>query len=294
MITDTIIQNKVASVIKLSIITPVYNASGFINNFISALLEQEFKEWEIIFLDNFSTDNSADLINRYSSIDSRITLHCEKDNGIYDAMNKGIDLAKGDWLYFMGSDDLFYDNQVLKNLFQHSLDNIDVVYGDVCWMPSGVIEKGEWTPNIFINRNINHQRIFYRKTLFEKIGNYNIQYKIAADHELNVRIFCDEKIRKQYLQIIVAKYNSEGCSARKTDEKFWQDWDQIIYRNFKDLLPRKMIFGSLGIYCRFLIDKKNYIKALKIIAKVFFNTMSFGFIWLMIKYSFQSKLKRAE
>lgn len=193
----------------------------------------------------------------------------------------------------MGSDDLFYDNLVLKNIFQNLDDKTDVVYGDVCWRPSGIIEKGEWTPEIFINTNINHQRIFYRKSLFEKIEHFNINYKIAADHELNVRIFCNDKIRKQYLSIIVAKYNSQGFSANKTDEKFWEDWDRIIYKNFKTILPRKLIFGSLGTYCRHLIEKKQFFKALKITAKVFINTLSFGFILLMIKYTLKSKIKYA-
>ena len=269
--------------IKLSIITPVYNAAGFINNFIKALKDQEFQEWEIIFLENCSIDNTADLIRNFSSNDSRIILITEKDKGIYDAMNKGIDLSKGEWLYFMGSDDLFYDNQVLNNIFQHLQDDIDVVYGDVCWIPSNIIEKGEWTPEVFIKTNINHQRIFYRKSLFEKIEHFNINYSIAADHELNVRIFCNDKIRKQYLPITVAKYNSQGFSANKTDEKFWEDWDRIIYKNFKKYLPKKIIYLNLGIYCRYNIYQKNHIKSLRLISKIFYNTFNLGFTLLLLK-----------
>ena len=284
MITDTIIQNKVASVIKLSIITPVFNAAGFINNFIKTLKEQKFQEWEIIFLENCSIDNTADLIRSFSSNDSRIILITEKDKGIYDAMNKGIGLAKGEWLYFMGSDDFFYDEMVLSKISKYLNPSSDIVYGDSLWVPEMIEEVGEWSHTNILYQSINHQRIFYKRNLFSNEIKYNINYKVAADHALNIRLFCDKNIVKNYFPILIAKYYSGGYSRNKIDESFWDDWDLTFYNHFKGILPKKIIFSSLGIYCRYLIDKKKYNKFFRILIKIFLNTFSIGVSLLILKY----------
>jgi glycosyltransferase involved in cell wall biosynthesis len=122
--------------IKVSIITPVYNAGIYIEGFLQSLQNQTYKNWEVLFLNNYSKDDTAKIIKKYAIRDPRIKLITDADNGIYDAMNKGVLAANGDWLCFQGADDCFYDNTVLEIIFKESyLDDADIVYGDVCWVP---------------------------------------------------------------------------------------------------------------------------------------------------------------
>jgi glycosyltransferase involved in cell wall biosynthesis len=272
----------------VSIIMPVCNAEKFVGQALKSIAAQTFREYELLLIDGMSTDSTALIIRNMMAADSRISLYIEKDQGIYDAMNKGVLLAKGDWVYFMGADDEFYNENVLNNIVSHLTSKNDIVYGDSIWMPENKKEQGQWTADLFIKANINHQRIFYRKTLFEKFGAFNTKYKVAADHELNIRFFCNCQIKKQYISEIVANYHSCGFSARKTDVAFYEDWDRIVLKNFRTYLPKKLIYGSQGTYIRYLIDKRENHQALKLLLKHFIRTRSLGFAKLMLQYYLKS------
>lgn len=254
---------------------------------------QRFTDYELLIMDNNSTDGSIAYIAEIQKQDNRIKFFSGSDSGIYDAMNKGIALAGGQWLYFMGADDRLAGTDVLQQLQPYLLEDWDMVYGDCIWMPEGRPEKGEWSYEQFIKVNINHQRIFYRKILFEKYGGYNTQYKIAADHELNIRFFCNNYIQKKYVPISISHYHSGGFSANKFDHSFWKNWDAIFLKNFKPHLSAKKIYGSLGTYIRQLADEGKTMQALKLIGKNFIHTGSPGFIKLMLSYMISSKKKHA-
>ena len=277
------------SKVLVSIIIPTYNSIAYIPKAIDSILAQNFKNFEILIVDNLSADGTLDCIEKYKLNDDRIKLHTEKDDGIYDAMNKGIALAKGEWLYFMGSDDTLFDADVLVKVAEYLTLENDIVYGDSIWKPGGIKETGEWNYETFIEANINHQRIFYRKTVFEKYGLFNTKYKIAADHETNIRFFCNEQIRKKYIPVTVCNFYSGGFSANKIDEVFWADWDEIFLKNFKPYLPKKILYGSMGTYIRYLADKKKYSKALATLGKHFYHTRSLGFVKLMLHYFVKNK-----
>jgi len=268
----------------VSIIIPTYNSIGFLSKAVDSILSQNFKDFEIVIMDNLSVDGTADLIEQYKKKDNRFRLFRERDYGIYDAMNKGIDQAKGDWLYFMGADDTLFDENVLSSIAMHLTAENDIVYGDSLWIPENFKEAGEWKYETFVKANINHQRIFYRKNVFKQYGGLKLKYKIASDHEMNIRFFCNKNIRKKYIPVTICKFHSGGFSANKTDEVFWNDWDEIILKNFKPYLPKKIIYGSLGIYVRYLINKHQYIKAIRVSGKHFYHTGSLGFVKLMVNY----------
>ncbi len=277
----------------ISIIVPLYNSEIFVKSFLNKLLLQSFRNYELILVDGKSTDNTLKILKEYKSNFKNINIFSESDKGIYDAMNKGISNAKGEWLYFMGADDSFVNENVLQNVSPFLNAESDIVYGDSVWMPENIKEEGEWTYPVFINRNINHQRIFYRKELFQQYGGLNLKYKIASDHELNIRFFCNEAIRKKYIPITITEYYSGGFSAHKIDKIFWDDWKKIVYKNFKSHLPKKVIYSSLGFYCRYCIYQKKYAKAFKNILAVFIHTKRLGFLKLMGSHFIKSLSKNA-
>jgi glycosyltransferase involved in cell wall biosynthesis len=263
---------------------PVYNAEKFIIRALETIAAQTFQEYELLLLDAVSTDTTMYFVQKKMATDHRIRMVSKKDNGIYNAMNEGIRLAKGEWVYFMGADDGLYDENVLGNIVQYLTSENDIVYGNSIWMPENIKEEGEWTANVFIKANINHQRIFYKRILFEEFGAFNTRYKVAADHELNIRLFCNSQIKKQYVSVTVANYHSCGFSAQKTDEAFYEDWDKIVLKNFRPYLPKKIIYGTQGTYIRYLFDKKENYKALRLLLRHFMRIRSLGFVKLMLQY----------
>lgn len=273
----------------ITIVIPVFNARKYLEQLLAHVLNQTFRDYEILFLDSYSTDGTTEILQTFQETGDRIKLVLEKDKGIYDAMNRGIELARGEWLYFMGCDDAFFNENVLQVISSQLTKENDLVYGDVLWMPEHQLEKGECSPGTLFSRNINHQRIFYRKEIFQQYGGYYLQYKVASDHELNIRFFCNTGIRKKYIPATIAKYHSGGFSADKVDEMFWNDWKKIFNENFALHLPKKLMYEKLGWYCRYLIDMHQYSKALPIFFDVFIHTFSPGFVKLTITQFFKSR-----
>lgn len=273
----------------LTIVMPVYNAEVYMEKALENVLAQTFRNYELLILDSLSTDNTKKIIEKKQTTSSVIRLISEKDKGIYDAMNKAISSARGEWVYFMGCDDGFFDATVLQNISPYLTNDHDLVYGDVLWVPDEKKEEGECGLADLINRNINHQRIFYRRILFQQQGGYDLQYSIASDHELNIRFFCNEDIRKKYVPLTIARYHSGGFSANKVDEVFWTNWKEIFRKNFAQHLPIKIMYEKLGWYCRLLIDQQQYAKAIPVFFDVLVHTFSPGFVKLTMEQYFKSR-----
>jgi glycosyltransferase involved in cell wall biosynthesis len=272
----------------LTIVMPLYNAEQYIDKALQNIAAQSFHNYELLVLDAVSTDNSIAIVQAKQLNDARISLQSKKDKGIYDAMNKGIAQAKGEWIYFMGCDDAFFDTDVLTRIATHLTSDHDLVYGDVLWVPDEIPEQGICIPEDLVNKNINHQRIFYRKTLFSQYGAYDLQYRVASDHELNIRFFCNNSIKKKYVPIMLTRYHSGGFSANKTDKIFWKNWKQIFRQNLSFHISEKVMYEKLGWYCRYNIDTHQYGRAFVLFWDVLIHTFSPGFVWLTAKHFFRS------
>lgn len=268
----------------VTIIIPTYNAADDIEQALHSVFTQGFEHFEILIVDGLSTDRTIAKIRSLYGTDPRLSIHEAKDNGIYDAMNKGISLAKGDWVYFLGADDRLATKDVWEQLSPYLILENDIVYGDCIWMPQNIKEEGEWSLEVLLKANLNHQRIIYRRSMLKKFGSFNTKYKIAADHEMNIRLFCKMELRKKYVSITVAKYNSLGLSSRSRDLVFIEDWRLIFPANFENHFPMKMIYNSDGAYLRLLIDKNFYGKALIVLCKHLYYTRNIGFLKLIIIY----------
>ena len=210
----------------ISIITVSYNSESTIRRTIESVFNQNYDKLEYIIVDGGSNDNTLNIIKEYSSGIAKII--SEKDNGIYDAINKGIVLAKGDVIGILNSDDVFYNNNVIFNIaatFKHN-EYLDSVIGDIIF----INKKGKthryyssrnWTPNKFEwGLMPPHPSFYCRKSIFNKFGLYRLDLKIAADFELMMRYLLLNKISYKYLPEIFVKMNLGGASTKDLKGKF--------------------------------------------------------------------------
>jgi len=224
-----------------SIIIPTYNSADKIGIAVESLLSQTFTDFEIHIVDGLSTDDTMQILRLYAQKDQRVTFASEEDNGIYDAMNKGIDRANGQYLYFMGSDDALFSPDVLQRIWeQASKTNAAVLYGsvkidgDTGWAKDGDIYAGPFNLHKLIWQNICHQAIFYNRKVFKKTGYFNTAYRICADWDFNLHCFA--RFRFQYVDIVVALYFGGGVSGVKEDTAFMENKLSNIIRYFQNKL----------------------------------------------------------
>lgn len=207
---------------KLSIITINRNNENGLRKTITSVLNQSWSDFEYIIVDGASTDNSVDVIkNDISSVseglNSRIQFISEADTGVFNAMNKGIVMAKGDYLLFLNSGDFFVDNNVLSNVFCVMRET------DILSCSCRVSKNGEqvfittpptnYTFGFFYNNSLAHQATFIKKDLFNKFGLYREDLKFMGDWEFFVRTIVIAGASTQNIDVILTDYNMEGISS---------------------------------------------------------------------------------
>lgn len=212
-----------------SIIIPTFNSAKTVQKCIESVIYQTFTNFEVLIIDGVSSDNTLQIASDFS--DSRIKILSEPDKGIYDAMNKGIKLAKGSWLYFLGSDDSLYDENVLEAVvIEIHKHKVDVIYGNVLMKPSNRIYDGEFTYEKMQTVTLCHQAIFYKKKIFKDFGLYNIRYKVLADHDMNLNWLFSSKHKNLFIDKIIAQYSESGFSSYFIDKEFEKDFNQKLFK----------------------------------------------------------------
>lgn len=207
----------------ISIITTTYNAGKLLEYTICSIKEQTYSNIEYIIIDGNSTDNTLSIIKNNSSIINKII--SENDSGIYDAMNKGLDLATGDFVIFMGAGDVFYSKYTVEKVV-NKIKNFDsVYYGDVNLGKNKKRYWGKFNKTKICITNICHQSIFYPKIIYKNYR-YSNKYKVYADYHLNLVLY--NKFKFQYLNEIITFYNIEGYSSYTKDPNFIKDEKRII------------------------------------------------------------------
>lgn len=214
--------------IKLSVIIPVYNSAEKLIATLNSLRKLCNQQVEILVIDGASTDNTLQVCRQYSRYITYFV--SEKDNGIYDAMNKGIQRAHGKYLYFIGAGDEFLlcHSEVLRYLE----GNEDFIYGNCFFKIKKIIHNGKYTQWKIANNNICHQAIFYNKKIFKKFGLYNTKYRYFADWWMNIQCFADKNISKKYIDVVVANYEEGGFSHNAKETTFFKERDCYIYANY--------------------------------------------------------------
>jgi glycosyltransferase involved in cell wall biosynthesis len=235
----------------LSVITVVYNNVKDIERTMLSVLGQTYAGIEYIVIDGKSTDGTLDIIDRYRD---HVKLISEKDNGIYDAMNKGLAMATGDYVIFMNSGDEFYSADTVANVFATSPD-ADIYYGETEMINADGESLGQRrhkAPAVFTWRSfkygmsVSHQAIYIRRSLLEQ---YNPQYKLSADIEWIIRAAKKAKTIVNVNQY-VAKYLVGGMSKTKHRQSLQERYD--IMKKHYGLLPTVLnhvvIAFNLGWY----------------------------------------------
>lgn len=199
--------------IKISIITVCYNAEQLIESTILSVINQTYNNIEYIIIDGKSTDDTLKIIQKYSNYISIII--SEPDNGIFDAMNKGLSLASGEFVNFMNAGDVFYSNTVIEQLFNkyHEDKFVGFIFGKTADIDGKVVNMLPFTrnPKKFKGMGICHQAIFVRRTIGLKYM-FDQKYKVSADYCMMYNIYKDGYKALEYDDIICC-YEGGGFSS---------------------------------------------------------------------------------
>lgn len=223
---------------KVSIITVVYNGAEFVRDCIESVLNQTYPDIEYIVVDGKSTDGTVDIIQSYGQRIARFV--SEPDKGLYDAMNKGLDLATGEVIGIMNADDFYRHNRVIENMIAtFGRTGSDAVYGDMIYVDRTSTERikrywrsGWYTKNAFLwGWMPGHLSFFAKRSLYEQYGGFRLDMKSAADYELMLRFIHKNNIKLAYMDEVTIVMRMGGISnssvknrlrANREDRLAWQ------------------------------------------------------------------------
>ena len=205
---------------KVSVITATYNRDATIVRAISSVKSQIYTDIQVVVIDGASQDDTISLVS--PMLDDKDILQSEPDQGIYDALNKGLDLADGEIVAFLHSDDLYFDNNVISKVVEiFSDDSVDVVYGDVCFFSGSSVTKTKrrYRSDKLSERNLAwgkmpaHPAIFIRRKIYEEIGYFETDFQIAADYEFLCRLVQYANLKSVYLSSVLVRMELGGAST---------------------------------------------------------------------------------
>ncbi len=227
--------------LKISIITVVLNRSKFIKDVMSNIYNQKYSNFEHIIIDGKSNDGTVEIIK--NNLDYRTILISEKDNGIYNAINKGINHSTGDIICLAHSDDLYANNNILNIVAEKFNENhsINLIYGDLEYVFKDRIHRvlRKWNSGKFNQKKLKygwmipHPTIFIRREVISFIGKYNEEYKISSDYDYILRCLLNRNIKTYYIPNVFVKMRLGGVSnmsANKIIKKIIEDY-KIIKNN---------------------------------------------------------------
>ena len=236
-----------------SIIIPTFNAEKHLQRSIASITSQTFREFECLIMDGASTDETLVIAKKFVAKDSRFKLFSETDAGVYEAMNQGIKKSQGRYIYFLGADDYLIDPSVLEDVYKTlSSKEIQVLYGDVQSPELGDQYDGKFSNQKIAKKNICHQSIFCARSVYDKVGMFDLKYKIQADWEHNWRWFFDAEITCKYYNRIIAYYEQDGLSSGKKDLEFRRDFAKKFIANSS---PSLKFFQALSILAKTFFQK---------------------------------------
>ena len=205
---------------KVSIITATFNREGTIKRAIKSIKGQLYRDIEVVIVDGASADGTMAVVKPLlSKNDSCVS---EKDGGIYDALNKGIERSSGEIIGFLHSDDIFYNDSVISKVVELFKDeSVDVVYGDACFFREGNVEKTVRyyrspelsLKNLAWGQMPAHTAMFVRKSIYEHCGGFDTSYKICGDYEFLCRLVSSVTPKSVYLPEKVVRMQIGGVST---------------------------------------------------------------------------------
>ena len=244
---------------KISIITVAFNAERTIRRCIHSVFNQDYANLEYIIIDGGSSDNTLNVLAEYKEKIS--VLISEPDDGIYDAMNKGIALAQGQAIGMLNADDYFAGINVISKIAALFLaENPDVVYGDLDYVsPAGKIIR-KWRSGYYHSDRFNrgwmppHPTFYCSVSLYKNFGLYRIDYGTAADYELMLRFMYRQHVSISYLPAVIVKMEIGGASNKSVINRV-----KVLLHDFKAMRTNNIRFPLIALFLKPLRKMSQYL-----------------------------------
>jgi glycosyltransferase involved in cell wall biosynthesis len=222
----------------ISVILVTYNAEGFLQRCLDSIYSQHYPHIEIIVMDGGSTDGTAAILD--VNIGKLAFRKSEKDGGIYEAMNKALGHARGQWVYFIGADDML--TPAFSQMAEALEDPHAIYYGSV--LKAGKKYLGKMTPYQQAKTGINHQAIIYPAGLFSA-RRYDTRFRISADHVFNMQCHSDKRYQFTFRDFDIAVFNDTGISSLQKDPIFEKEKAALILKHFGPAIYLRFLFKRL-------------------------------------------------
>lgn len=270
--------------LKLSIITINRNNAAGLQKTIESVLSQTYTDFEYIVIDGASTDESVSILKEYAVatlpcgeglVGGRFYWISEPDKGVYNAMNKGILKAKGEYLLFLNSGDVLLNENVLSQVFSYAV-NTDIIAGNIIRGGKEIKSPDRLTIRNLLISSLSHQSEFFKKDLFEAIGLYKECYKFLSDYDFNLHCAI-QQVTYTHLDISIVDYDDKGMSSSPENGKMmFNEGEKIIlsyispavYDDYKEMLNKKR---EIHPSVRWLLNNNTAFKMLKAIYKLVGN-----------------------
>lgn len=233
---------------KITIVTTTYNSASTLRDTMESVLAQTHKDIEYWVIDGCSKDGTLDLIKEYEHrFCGKMKWISEPDNGLYDALNKGISRATGDVVGILNSDDFYTSPTVLEQVAAGFSDDVDAVYGDIHFVRPSDLDKcvRYYSSKLFRPWALRfgfmpaHPSFYVRREVYERCGGYALDYKLAADYDMMVRLLYKEKIRCRYLSVDMVTMRTGGMSTKNVRNRLLLTKEDVkacrrygLYSNF--------------------------------------------------------------
>jgi len=270
--------------VKLSIITINYNDVNGLKATFKSVFEQTVQDFEYIVIDGGSNDGSRELIEQHAE---RISYWVsEPDKGIYNAINKGILKATGEYVLCLNSGDCFYDKRILERALPLLSSKQDIIYGNAyCFnfidRPNKVWQlPTELSFNYFTSGALCHQATFIKRELFEKIGLYDESFKIVSDWFFTLKAIAFFSATYKHIDMIVCSYDKSGISATALDVAN-AERSKVLNQHFEFFYKENFIGAPVKSGLKTALKERKYLSLLQ---RLFKAALPHGVVWLMKKY----------
>jgi len=243
-----------------SIIIPTFNSAQNINTNLDSIKSQTYNDYQLVIVDNNSSDETIDIIKKHDFPNIKFLI--ESDNGIYDAINKGIELSDNEIISILHSDDFYNNENVLQDITNAFLenDNNDIVFGDLIYVKKKDINYNlrYWRPGAYQSKSFfkgwhpPHPSFFVKKKIYAKYGNYDLKHGNSSDVEMMFRLLSVNSVNSHYLNKTLVKMRYGGASNRNIIS--------IMKQNLKILKFLKINFNIYKILIFFLFKAIDRLK----------------------------------
>lgn len=245
---------------KISIITITYNSAKTLSRALESVQGQTYKQIEHVIVDGASMDGTRELIEAYAARYKNVRWVSEKDDGIYNAINKGIAMATGDVIGFLHSDDVFNSSDSIEQI-AHAFErtDADIIYGDLQYCRAGKVVR-RWQSNAFHPRSLKygwmppHPTVYVRREVYQQVGSYDEWFRISADYDMILRLF-KAGYKTHYIPSVLVSMETGGASNKDTKARLSKTQEDYLV-----LKKNHVGAGLLTVACKQLRKIKQFIR----------------------------------